>query len=59
MNPPTHPVTALIEKIQSTNNGYLFSPTHQEIVFATEHPTVFKVDHREQQIFPYKISLKK
>jgi len=59
MNPPSHPVSDLILKILSTNNGYLFSPSSDEIAIAKKHPSVFiHVCNLNQEIFPNKILLK-
>lgn len=52
-----HPVSALIAKIQSTNNGYLFAPTLSDILTAQKHPTVFSYQWRGGH-FPNRISLK-
>jgi hypothetical protein len=59
MNPPSHPVSDLIVKILSTNNGYLFAPSEKEIDIAKAHPSVFLHVHKQgQEFFPHKISLK-
>jgi hypothetical protein len=55
--PPT--ITELIEKIKSTNNGYLFAPSESEIKVAKENPSVFVYTHfQKTAIFPHRISLK-
>lgn len=36
-------VTELQEKIKTTNNGYLFACTREEIYIATTHPRLFTV----------------
>lgn len=53
----THPVSELIAKIQSTNNGYLFAPSPMEILTAQKHPTVFSYQFGGG-MFPHKIALK-
>lgn len=54
-----HPVAALIEKIQSTNNGYLFAPSLAEISIAKAHTSVFELKQNPNaEHFPNKISLK-
>jgi hypothetical protein len=58
MNSPSHPVSDLIAKIQSTNNGYLFAPTEKEISIAKAHPTVFLVYVTGGENFPTRITLK-
>lgn len=58
MNPPSHPVSDLIVKILSTNNGYLFAPSQNEIDIAGKHPTVFELKQNIFGFFPNKISLK-
>lgn len=49
---------ALIEKIKSTNNGYLFSPSGQEIDLAGRYPEIFVVRYNAVATFPFRISLK-
>jgi hypothetical protein len=58
MNSPSHPVSDLIAKIQSTNNGYLFAPSGNEIALAKAHPSVFELKQNVFGFFPNKISLK-
>jgi len=54
-----HPVSELIAKIQSTNNGYLFAPSGNEVALAKAHPTVFDLKQNPSaEFFPNKISLK-
>lgn len=49
----------LIEKIKSTNNGYLFNPSESEITLAEKYPTVFNYRlHTTALFFPRRISLK-
>lgn len=47
----------LIDKIRSTNNGYLFAPPPAEIALAKAHPGLFRVRHSPGATFPYQISL--
>lgn len=59
MNPPSNPIVDLILKIQSTNNGYLFAPSENEILIAKYHPTVFELKQNPSaNHFPNKIFLK-
>lgn len=52
-------VEKLIEKIQLTNNGYLFAPSESEVALAKKFPDVFQYSYgRSTQMFPHKISLK-
>jgi len=51
-------VKQLINEIKSTNNGYLFNPTGEEIEIAKENPDEFVVQEIRGSIFPFKIYLK-
>ena len=52
-------VENLIEKIKSSNNGYLFAPSESEITLAKKFPDVFKYTYCYfYSSFPHKISLK-
>lgn len=53
-------VENLIEKIQLTNNGYLFNPTGNEIALAKKFPDIFEYYHfsAPDNAFPHRISLK-
>lgn len=48
----------LIESIKTTNNGYLFVPTKDEIVTASEYPEVFTIIINPTSEFSQKIYLK-
>lgn len=48
----------LIEKIQSSNNGYLFAPSECEITLAKKFPDVFNYINVQSGLFPHRISLK-
>lgn len=51
-------VENLIEKIQLTNNGYLFAPSESEITLAKKFPDVFNYINVQSGLFPHRISLK-
>jgi hypothetical protein len=52
-------IEKLVEKIKSTNNGYLFAPTMNEIDLARSFDSIFLVTHKPTSpYFPWKISLK-
>lgn len=48
-------VTELQEKIKTTNNGYLFAPTTEDVYLATVHPERFDVYYQPNSDFPFRI----
>ena len=51
-------VKQLINEIKSTNNGYLFNPTGEQVEIAKENPDEFLVAESNNEYFPIKIYLK-
>ena len=47
----------LIERIQGTNNGYLFAPSGDDMETATRCPSCFKITRTGAEPFPVRITL--
>ena len=57
--PYLNQIIELVERINLTNNGYLFAPTDTEIKLAKDNPNLFKYTLAQGNThFPHKIEFK-